>query len=101
MFKVKLNAESQPRIINFKNIIMTKAEIVERLKENKLKTPKYSGFQDDNHATLDTMIRVIEQDISEFEINDWEDDDYNAGMSALELLDDSENIEDYLYPESL
>ena len=76
-------------------------EAIERLKQNKEKSLCYNKFGHDCHSNLDAMINVLEENLSEDEIEEeYDGAELLHALSILDFLKDpEENIEDYLYPE--
>lgn len=79
---------------------------VARLKENKTKCRKRSFFGDDNHAAIDVMVDVIENERTEAYVYDTYSSDsdeehrlFTSAISALEYLRGEIELSDILFPE--
>lgn len=80
---------------------MTKEAIIERLRQNKERSPAYSAFSEDNHAAIDAMIETVEKSYTEDDIYRVFNSRYSqdAALSILAVLDGEEKLEDVLFPE--
>lgn len=76
-------------------------EAIERLKQNKERSHRYNAFGHDCHANLDAMIDVLENNLSEEQIEEeYDGSQLTNALSILFFLSDTEEeIEGYLYPE--
>ncbi len=79
---------------------------VARLKENKKRCREYNFFGGNNHETIDVMIHVIENNLSEADIYDTYPSDteeehrkFTAAISARDYLYEEIELSDLLYPE--
>lgn len=80
---------------------MTRAEIIERLRQNKERSPVYSAFSDNNHKAIDAMIETVERGYNDDEVyrrfaSSYEQD---AALAIISVLEGEEKLEDVLFPE--